>query len=116
MNQARLTTFLRLTVYSFLNLKEVATKAAMLNKSEREDIKESEIVRENKHFTLKVFRVHCILQENNLEKYMQRYFMPITLSKRIRIIVTTNWIISDEIYPGDELAAVVASLPDRFDH
>ena len=46
--QAKLTPFLRLTIYSYLDLKETVTKAACLSKIERAKLKESHIARENK--------------------------------------------------------------------
>ena len=68
-SQSKLTRFLRLEVYSFLTFNETVKKAACLSKQEREELKESEIARVNKVFTLTInnqSRPHCLLYNNKL--------------------------------------------------
>ena len=64
MSTARLTKHLRLSIYSYLDYKTVASKMTLLSKKENNNVKKSAIAREGKvlEFNLRnEFMKHCIL-------------------------------------------------------
>ena len=67
--ESKLTKFIRLTVYSYLDLETTVRTVLCLSKSERDNLKASEIAREGKHFILHIDkdnRPDCLLCRNEL--------------------------------------------------
>ena len=117
-SQTQLTRFLRLEVYSFLTLKETVKKAACLSKQEREELKQSEIARKNKTFTLTInnqSRPQCLLYDDRLEQFYRRIETRVQLTDKLSIEVESNLQnYSDEMI-GEELALLFNKLPVRID-
>ena len=117
-SQTQLTRFLRLEVYSFLTLKETVKKAACLSKQEREELKQSEIARTNKTFTLTInnqSRPQCLLYDDRLEQFYRRIETRVQLTDKLSIEVESNLQnYSDEMI-GEELALFFNKLPVRID-
>ena len=53
-SEARLTKFLRMTVYSYLNIEETALKITLLSKQENCEVHQSCIAREDKNLRIKI--------------------------------------------------------------
>jgi len=68
----RLTKSIRLTVYGYLDLKTVVVKMGSLSKGERDNLANSEIVRNGKHFVLNIDNKNkqaCWLHEGRLDVF-----------------------------------------------
>ena len=70
-----MTKHIRLVVYSYLRLKEVAVGIGRLSKVEREAIKSSEIAREGKHLMININdSVHCLLHGDRLQEFINKRY------------------------------------------
>lgn len=92
-SQARLTKFIRLVVYGYLTFDETVKKAASLSTTERTNLKESEIARAGKVFTLpfsRRSRPTCLLKNDLLEQFYKRIETRVQLAERLEISIYSN--------------------------
>ena len=122
---ARLTKFIRLTVYSYLDLKVTALKAASLSKGERESLLKSEIARDCKvlNFCLSNFCRQRPAEHNKCiydsDKFLRRLFC----GKEPMVALTDSILIrlGDKVPAckthrvGELIAMYICMLPSRFD-
>ena len=74
-SREKLTKFLRLTIYNFLNIRDTI-KVSRVSKNERQSMEESEIAKEGKSFVLnldKDSRPQCLLHDDRVGKYVKQW-------------------------------------------
>ena len=80
---AKLTKFIRLTIYGFLDLNSTLLIAAKLSKEERAGLQKSELARSNKDFVLHInerTRPSCLLHYGGLGSFLRQYDTQISLA------------------------------------
>ena len=88
-SREKLTKFLRLSIYNFLDMKDTI-KASGLGKSERQAMEESEIAKEGKEIVLRLdnhYRRQCLLHDDRLSKFVKQWEPAIKHSDKILLMV-----------------------------
>ena len=87
-NMPRLTKFIRLTIYQFIDFKEKVLKLTRLGSKERDALLKSQIARENKMFTITLNRrtlSHFIPKDTSLDKMYRRIETRAMLADKIHV-------------------------------
>ena len=91
---ARLTKYLRMTVYSYLDIEETALKVTLLSKQERAEIYQSIIAREGKSLMIKIVIGDHHFVKGSFHTASQlklRYARALMLADRIEIGIRYNF-------------------------
>ena len=119
-----LTEFMRLTVYSYLDLEVIVKKISYLGKKERENLKDSRIMSIGKELKLDLRRLatlqpYRMIHESKPETILKRVSYCLSLCESLHLSVDWSKIMKckcGEHPKGEVLAYFVSSLPQKFNN
>ena len=115
--EAKLTKFLRLTIYNFLDIRDTALNISRLSKTERTNLLESEIAREGKIYGLAIditTRPNCLICANSLDRFCKRINQILKYVEKIALSVAARLNMCNFHMLGEEIALILSKLPERF--
>ena len=117
-SKAKLTKFIRLTIFSFLDLKTTVLKVAKLSIEERTNLQDSKIAQENKNFALTINntrRPACLLHYGGISSFLRQFQMPLAIAETVTITFETlNCCNQHDL--GEEIGLLLCRLPQRLDY